>query len=82
MPGGEEQMSETTKVRIGLSSTRELELEVDGDADVAKALITAMDDGDAVLWLTDSRGHRHGIILDKLAFVVIEKAAKREVGFG
>lgn len=75
-------MSETTKVRIGLSSTRELELDMDDSSDVAKALKAAMDGDDAVLWLTDSRGHQHGIILDKLAFVEIEKAAKREVGFG
>jgi Protein of unknown function (DUF3107) len=74
-------MSETTKVRIGLSSTRELELDMDDSSDVAKALKAAMDGDDAVLWLTDSKGHRHGIILDKLAFVEIEKAAKREVGF-
>jgi hypothetical protein len=75
-------MSDTTKIRIGLSSTRELELEMDDSSDVAKALATAMESGDHVLWLTDAQGHRHGIILDKLAFVEIEKRTKREVGFG
>ena len=74
-------MSDTTKVRIGMTSTRELELEMDDGSDVAKALTTALDKGDSLLWLTDARGHRHGIVLDKLAFVEIEKAAKREVGF-
>jgi hypothetical protein len=75
-------MSDTTKIRIGMSATRELDIEMDEDADVARALAAALESGDAVLWLTDTRGHRHGIVLDKLAFVVIEKAAKREVGFG
>lgn len=75
-------MSDTTKVRIGMTSTRELELEMDESADVDQAVAGAMSDGKALLWLTDARGHRHGIVLDKLAFVEIEKASKREVGFG
>ena len=75
-------MSETTKVRIAMTSTRELELEMDDSADVAEAVTAAIDAGESVLWLTDSMGHRHGIILDKLAFVEVEKAARREIGFG
>lgn len=74
-------MVETVKVRFGMISSRELELDVDDVEEVARAFDLAMAGGDRVLWVTDDRGHRHGIVLDKVAFLEIEKAQPREVGF-
>ncbi len=74
-------MIETTKVRIGIESARELEIEIDDDTDFEKALEEALDKGDNVLWLTDIRGKRHGMLLEKIAFVEIDKPEERAVGF-
>lgn len=76
-------MSDTAKIRVGVTSARELELDVD-DADKVGADVEAAVAGDeAVLWITDSRGHRYGIVASKLAFVQIEKSETRPgVGFG
>ncbi len=75
-------MSETTKLRVGVQSARELELEVDEPEAVKKALEAAMASGDPVVWLTDTRGHQFGIVVDKLVFVEVEYAkGKPGVGF-
>ena len=75
-------MSEITKVRIGMTSARELELEMDDGSDIGKALEKALDKGDDIFWLTDSKGQRHGMLLDKIAFVEIDTPEERAVGFG
>jgi len=74
-------ITETTKVRFGMSSTRELEIEVEPGHDIATEFETAAGDGTRILWIRDTRGHRHGIILEKVAFVEIESARRRDVGF-
>ena len=64
-------MTDTTTVRIALEGARELELEVeDGDA-IAKALEEGLADG-GIVWVADSKGNRHGINIDKLAFVEVQ----------
>jgi len=72
-----------TKVRIAVQSARELEIEVDdGDAVVAQ-LEAAVDAGGGIAWVVDSDGTRHGIAVDKLAFIEIEGTlGRRGVGFG
>ncbi len=71
-----------TKVRIGVQSARELELEVEDGEEVARQLETALGSGEALSWVVDSKGDRHGIAIDKLAFVQIEgEAARKGVGF-
>jgi hypothetical protein len=74
-------ISETTKVRFGMSSTRELEIEVEPGHDIATEFEAGIAKGTQVLWIRDTRGHRHGIILEKVAFVEIESARRRDVGF-
>lgn len=71
------------EVRIGVTySPRELEVELgDGDrdkllADVEKALA-----GDGVLWLTDRKGRTVGIPSSKVAYVEINPAEERRLGF-
>lgn len=75
-------MSETTKLRVGVQSARELELEVEEPDAVKQAIESAMAAGESVVWLTDTRGHHFGIVVDKLAFVEVEYAkGKPGVGF-
>jgi len=74
-------ISETTKVRFGMSSTRELEIEVEPGHDIATEFEAGLAKGTPVLWIRDTRGHRHGIVLEKVAFVEIESARRRDVGF-
>jgi hypothetical protein len=73
------------EVRIGVVHTpKELTLELDGDVDDAfKTIDKAIKGGDTMVWLTDAKGRRVGVALDKLAYVEVdsEEASKR-VGFG
>ena len=42
-----------------------------------------MSDGDSMLWLTDTKGRRIGVPVDKIAYVeVAADAGGRKVGFG
>ncbi len=74
-------ITETTKVRFGMSSTRELEIEVEPGHDIATEFETALAKETQVLWIRDTRGHRHGIVVEKVAFIEIESARRRDVGF-
>jgi hypothetical protein len=73
------------EVRIGVVHTpKELTLEINENVeDMLKTIDQALKSGDALVWITDSKGHRVGIALDKLAYIEIEseEGAKR-VGFG
>jgi hypothetical protein len=73
------------EVRIGVVHTpKELTLELDDHVeDALKMIDKAIKGGDAMVWLTDSKGRRVGLALDKLAYVEVEseEGAKR-VGFG
>jgi hypothetical protein len=73
--------SETVKVRFGMAATRELEIEVEPGHDIASEFDASLAGGVPVLWVVDSRGHRHGIVMEKVAFVEIESARRRDVGF-
>ena len=73
------------EVRIGVVYTpREIVLEMGDDAETVSAAIeSAMKEKTSLLWLTDSKGKRLGIPLDKLAYVEIASAdSERKVGFG
>ena len=73
------------EVRIGVVHTpKELTLDLDGDVDDAfKAIDKAIKSGETMVWLTDAKGRRVGVALDKLAYVEVdsEEGSKR-VGFG
>ena len=74
-------MANAGKMHIGMEGARELELDVeDVDAAVA-ALEKGVKDG-AIVWLTDSKGDRHGVVGGRLAFVVVESSDDRSIGFG
>ena len=73
------------EVRIGVVySARELTVETDDSVDTVAATIeSAVGNGDSLLWLTDTRGRRIGVPVDKIAYVeVAADAGGRKVGFG
>ena len=75
-------MSDGVKVRFGMISARELELEVEEDTDVAGMFQRGIEADEPVLWITDTRGHRHAVAIDKVAYLEIETEARRHgVGF-
>ena len=75
-------------VRIGVTYTsKELEVELAPDADRAQVINdvdTALGAGSTgALWLTDRRGRRVGVPIDKIAYVEIgSPEEERRVGFG
>jgi hypothetical protein len=74
-------------VRIGVIHTpRELDVEVADDTDRDRLLAeieATLGRGDGVLWLTDRRGRRLGVPVEKVAYVEVGSAAEeRRVGFG
>jgi hypothetical protein len=73
------------QVHIGvIHSPKEIEVDVadDDGAKVADQIEKALGDGGGVLWLTDRRGRRVGVVADKLAYVEIgTEAGERRVGF-
>ncbi|MCZ6461794.1 MAG: DUF3107 family protein [Actinobacteria bacterium] len=75
-------MDETVTVRFGITSARELEIEVEPGHDIAKEFENALSAGTQLLWISDALGHRHGIVMGKVAFIEVESATKRDVGFG
>ena len=73
------------EVRIGVVYTaRELTIEMDETPEqIAATIEGVLTKGDAVLWLTDTKGRRVGVPSDKIAYVeVAADAGGRKVGFG
>ena len=77
-----EDQLETVTIRIGLESVRELELEVEDAAAVIKAVTETMSSDELLAWITDSKGMRYGIAIDKLGFIQVEGEDQKTVGFG
>lgn len=72
-----------TRVKIGLSQVpREVDVEVDDADGFMREFERAVADGTRVWWVTDREGHRHGIVIDKVAYVDVEPDRDRRVGFG
>ena len=74
-------------VRIGITHTpKELEVEMPDDADrdkVVAEIEKLLKNGDGVLWLTDRKGRRIGVPVDKVAYVEVgAPSSDRRVGFG
>jgi Protein of unknown function (DUF3107) len=73
------------EIRIGVVYTaRELNLETDDSVDTVTSTIeSTISAGDGVLWLTDKKGRRVGVPVDKIAYVeIVTDAGGRKVGFG
>ncbi len=74
-------MSNGGKMRIGVEGARELEIHVDDVEAAVAALEKGLNDG-SMIWLTDSKGDRHGVVGGRLAFVEVEAGTDRSIGFG
>ena len=74
------------EVRIGVVYTaRELTVETDDSVDARdrRRSRARCRSGDSLLWLTDTKGRRIGVPVDKIAYVeVAADAGGRKVGFG
>jgi hypothetical protein len=71
------------RVRIGMTMTaRELDLEVADAEEVVRAFREAVDQGGKLLWIVDEEGRRHGLVVDKIAYVDVEAEKATKVGFG
>jgi len=64
-------MIDTVKVRIGLEGARELEIDVEDGEATAATLEAGLASG-GIVWVVDAKGDRHGVAVDKLAFVVVQ----------
>lgn len=74
---------EQVRVRIGMTMTpRELDLEVADAEAVVQSFQQAMEKGEAILWIVDEEGHRHGLVVDKIAYIDVEVERSKKVGFG
>jgi hypothetical protein len=72
-------------VKIGVVYTpKELILELDGGADELRATIdAAVANKEQLVWLTDSKGRKVGVPVDKIAYVEIgSDDSGHRVGFG
>jgi hypothetical protein len=74
------------EVRIGVIYTaKEIEVEVTDETDrdeLVSGVEASVAQGTGMLWLTDRRGRKVGVPVDKLAYVDIgAEAGERRVGF-
>jgi hypothetical protein len=74
-------------VRIGVTQTpREIEVDLGDSADVDKLteqVNEALGSESGMLWLTDKRGRKVGIVAAKVAYIEIDAGSEpRRVGFG
>lgn len=75
-------MTDGGKLRIGMDGARELAIEVEDIDGAVSTLEKGVADGAALVWLTDKQGGRYGIVAARVAFVEVERASDRSVGFG
>jgi len=71
------------RVRIGMTMTaRELDLEVADAEAVVHAFQAAVEEAHKVLWVVDEEGRRHGLVVDKIAYIDVEAEKATRIGFG
>ncbi len=71
------------RMRIGMTMTsRELDLEVADPEEVVRSFQQAVEGGEKILWVVDEEGRRHGLVVDKIAYVDVEAEKSTRVGFG
>lgn len=71
------------RVKIGMSSTpRELDLDIEDPEALVESFEKALSGGEPVLWFTDEEGRKHGLVVEKIAYLDIEPTRSTTVGFG
>ena len=70
-------------VRIGLSmAPREIEIDIEDGAGLADDIEQALAADQAMVWVTDSQGTKHGLAVAKIAFIEFESdESKPGIGF-
>lgn len=71
------------RVRIGISDSREIEIDVKSEKSFKAEVGAAFaEDSSRVLWVTDTKNRSVGIPVDKIAYVEMESEEERpSVGF-
>lgn len=71
------------KVRIGIAEANKVvEIDVDDAAAFERTITQAVENGEAVVWVDDSKKRRVGIPVGRLGYIEIEtEDAKSSVGF-
>jgi hypothetical protein len=71
------------RVRIGMTMiSRELDLEVEDAELVVRSFEQAVQEGEKLLWVVDEDGRRHGLVVDKIAYLDVEAERATKIGFG
>jgi hypothetical protein len=72
-----------TRVKIGLTFVpREIDIDVDDADGFMSDFEAALSSDSKVWWVTDRDGHRHGLVVDKVAYIDVEVERDRAIGFG
>lgn len=72
-----------TRIKIGLTFVpREIDLEVEDPDAFMRQFEEALGSGRKIWWVTDREGHRHGLVVDKVAYIDVDIERDRIVGFG
>jgi hypothetical protein len=73
----------STKVKIGIThSAREIEVEVDDSEAFIRDFEAMVKGGQKLWWVTDQQGNRHGLVVERIAFVEVGPERDRTIGFG
>jgi hypothetical protein len=73
----------STKVKIGIThSAREIEVEVDDSEAFIRDFEAMVNGGQKLWWVTDQQGNRHGLVVERIAFVEVGPERDRTIGFG
>jgi hypothetical protein len=73
----------STKVKIGIThSAREIEVEVDDSEAFIRDFEAMVTGGQKLWWVTDQQGNRHGLVVERIAFVEVGPERDRTIGFG
>ncbi|MCJ7726909.1 MAG: DUF3107 family protein [Acidimicrobiia bacterium] len=61
---------------------RELEIDVEDGEAIATEIETALAEGRTLVWVTDRDGVKHGLAVEKIAFIEMEsKNTRQGIGF-
>ena len=63
-------------------TARELDLDVADAEELMRSFRQAVEQSEKLLWVVDEDGHRHGLVVDKIAYVDVEADRSTKVGFG
>ena len=69
------------RIRIGIRQAKELDLEVEDSQEFVDAYEKAVADGEHMVWIAETNGHRHGVVTELVAYIETEPEELKQVGF-